>query len=450
MTVTIAAGNVAAGGNLESRITSKLRRRLIPLLFLLYVVAYLDRINIGFAALMMNSTLAITSAQFGLVVGIFFWGYFIFEVPSNLLLHKIGARIWIARILVSWGIVAMLTGTVHSVTQLYVARFLLGVAEAGFFPGIVLYLTYWFPQRDQARVIALFVMALPVASILGAPASGFILDHAHWAAISSWRWLLILEGIPAVICGVLTYFLLPSRPAEATFLTQDEKIWIASELAREDQEKIKGHSLSALRALAHPRVWHLACALFAFDIGLYAMSFYMPQAVKSLSIGYSNTTVGILVMIPHLAGLAAMILVSRSSDQRGERRYHSAVPIIASGIALLLLGATRSPFLSITLWSFVAMGIYSFFGPFFSMPSKFLAGFSAASGIAFINSVGGLGGFVGPSAIGALTNGVRGIYGGLALAGFLLFVSATLLLLLPMKGASPPALLIPSGKRSLT
>ncbi len=433
MTTFVAAENVIATDDVESRITSKLRRRLIPLLFLLYVVAYLDRINIGFAALTMNAALGITTAQFGLLIGIFFWGYFIFEVPSNLLLHKIGARIWISRILVSWGIVAMLTGAVHSVPQLYIARFLLGVAEAGFFPGIVLYLTYWFPQRDQARVISLFVTALPVASILGAPISGFILDHAHWSAISSWRWLLMLEGVPAIVCGVLTYFLLPSRPADATFLTQDEKSWIDAELAREDQEKIGDHPISAMRVLAHPRVWHLACAGFAFDIGLYAMSFYMPQSVKSLSNRYSNTAVGLLVMVPHLAGLVAMILVSQSSDRRRERRYHSAVPIAIAGVALLLLGATNSPFLSIALWSFVAMGIYSFFGPFFSMPSNFLAGLSAASGIALINSIAALGGFAGPFAIGALAKGTHGIYGGLALTGVLLFVSATLVLLLPIK-----------------
>ena len=198
------------------------------MLFLLYVVAYLDRINIGFASLTMNATLAITNAQFGLLVGIFFWGYFIFEIPSNILLHRIGARIWIARILVTWGIVAMLTGAVRSVPQLYVARFLLGVAEAGFFPGIILYLTYWFRQREQAQVISLFVTALPVASVLGAPLSGFILDHAHWAAIGSWRWLLVLEGLPAVVCGVLAYFLLPSRPTDAVFLTRDERNWTAA------------------------------------------------------------------------------------------------------------------------------------------------------------------------------------------------------------------------------
>jgi ACS family tartrate transporter-like MFS transporter len=427
----VTAVNTVAAGTVESRTIRKLRRRLIPLLFVFYVVAYLDRINIGFASLTMNAELGITSAQYGLLIGIFFWGYFLFEIPSNLLLHKIGARVWIARILVSWGMVAMLAGAVHGVPQLYFARFLLGVAEAGFFPGIILYLTYWFRQREQAQVISLFLTALPVASIVGAPISGLLLDHAHWAALSSWRWLLILEGLPAVVCGVLAYLLLPSRPAESAFLTSDEKRWISAELAREDRAKIGEHSISALRALAHPRVWQLACALFAFDMGLYAMSFYMPQSVKSLSTSYSNTAVGILVMIPHLAGLVAMILVSRSSDQRRERRYHAAIPVIIGGIALMLLGTTRSPILLITLWSFVAMGIYSCFGPFFSIPSRFLVGFSAASGIALINSVGNLGGYVGPSVIGALAHGTRGIYAGLALAGVSLFVSAALVLLLP-------------------
>jgi len=373
------------------------------------------------------------STQFGLLAGIFFWGYFIFEVPSNLLLHRVGARMWIGRILVTWGIVAMATGAVQNVQQFYVARFLLGVAEAGFFPGIILYLTYWFPQRDQARVISLFVTALPVASILGAPVSGFILDRVHWAGLSSWRWLLILEALPAIVCGVLTCFLLPSRPAEARFLAEEEKMWLIAELAREEHAKTTGHSISALRALAHPRVWHLAAALFGFDIGLYAMSFYMPQVVKALSSGFSNTLVGVLVMVPHLAGLAAMILVSRSSDRRLERRYHSAIPIAVAGIALVLLGKTNSQTLSIVLWSFVAMGIYSFFGPFFTIPSKFLSGFSAAAGIALINSVGNLGGFVGPSVIGAIAKRSTGLYGGLAVAGVALILSAVLVLLLPQR-----------------
>jgi MFS transporter, ACS family, tartrate transporter len=217
----------------EAKIIQKLRMRIIPFVFVLYIISFLDRTNISFAALTMNQELAITSKQFGWVAGIFFFGYFLFEIPSNLLLHKLGARIWIARILITWGILAMLTGLVQSVHQLYVVRFLLGLAEAGYFPGIALYLTYWFRQRDQAQAIALFLAGIPVTSILGAPVSGFILDHVHWLNVSSWRWLLILEGIPAVVGGALTYFLLPSRPAEAKFLSKEEKDWIEAELASE-------------------------------------------------------------------------------------------------------------------------------------------------------------------------------------------------------------------------
>jgi ACS family tartrate transporter-like MFS transporter len=417
--------------SIETKTIHKLQVRIIPFLFLLYVVAFLDRTNIGFASLTMNKELAIASQQFGLLAGIFFFGYSLFEIPSNLLLHKVGARIWIARILISWGTVAMLTGFVQSVTQLYVARFLLGVAEAGFFPGVVLYLTYWFRQREQAQAIALFMTALPVTSVLGAPISGLILDHVHWLGTSSWRWLLILEGIPAIGCGVLTYFLLPSRPAEARFLTQEEKGWVTAELSREERQKQRRHQISAIQALVHGRVWHLACIGFTLATGLNSMAFWMPQLVKSLFRGYSNTTVGLLVMIPNLVGLVVMVLVSRRSDRKLERRYHAAIPGIAGGMAFVLLGATRSPFLSIALLCFVALGIYSFYAPFFSLPSEFLTGFSAAAGIALINSVANLGGFVGPYAIGAISRRTGNLYGGLALAGVFLFASAILILLLP-------------------
>src|SRR5205814_3967755 len=223
----------------EARIIHKVRMRIIPFVFLLYIISFLDRINIGFAALTMNKELAITGQQYGLLFGIFFFGYFLFEIPSNLLLHKIGARIWIARILITWGIVATLTGFVHTIHQLYIVRLLLGLAEAGYFPGMALYLTYWFPQREQARALALLLAANPVTSILGAPVSGLILDHVHWLGVSSWRWLLILEGIPAIVLGLLTYFLLPNRPGEAKFLATDEKEWIRAELGREEQQKLE-------------------------------------------------------------------------------------------------------------------------------------------------------------------------------------------------------------------
>src|SRR5262245_15058102 len=218
----MAAGKPVAATDISTETVRKVRNRLIPLLFLLYIVAFLDRINIGFAALTMNADLGLTSAQFGLLTGIFFWGYCLFEIPSNLLLHRIGARTWITRILVSWGIVAVMTGFVRNVPQLYAARFLLGVAEAGYFPGILLYLTYWFRRREQAQMIALFMLAIPISNIVGSPVSGWVLDHVHWLSVASWRWLLILEGLPAVACGALTYFVLPSRPSEARFLTAQE------------------------------------------------------------------------------------------------------------------------------------------------------------------------------------------------------------------------------------
>ncbi|HEV2732115.1 MAG TPA: MFS transporter, partial [Terriglobales bacterium] len=379
-----------------------------------------------------NKELGITSQQFGFVAGIFFFGYFIFEIPSNLLLHKIGARIWIARILISWGIVAIVTGFAKTAMHLYVLRFLLGVAEAGYIPGILLYLTYWFRQRQLAHAIAMFCAANPVASVLGAPLSGVILDHVHWFGVSSWRWLLILEGLPAIVGGILTYFLLPGRPAEARFLTPEEKHWIAGELEREEQQKLTASRITAGQALLHGRVWHLTAAYFMALVSMYAMTFWMPQLMKALSSQYSNTTVGLLVMIPYLSAVPVMIFVSHSSDRALERRYHIAIPEIVGAIALLLLGTvtTTSAFFSIALWCFVAMGIYSLLGPFWSLPNEFLTGFSAAAGIALVNSIGNLGGFVGPYAIGAISKRTGSFHGGLVFAGISLFASAMLILAL--------------------
>lgn len=426
-------GMATEGMTLESRTIRKLRMRILPFIFLLFIVALLDRVNIGFAALTMNRELAITSQQFGLIFGIFFFGYFFFEIPSNLLMHKIGARVWIARILISWGMVAMLTGFVHTVHQLYLARFLLGLAEAGYFPGIALYLTYWFPQREQARSLALLIAAIPITTILGAPLSGVILDHVHWLGVSSWRWLLILEGTPAFAGGVLTYFLLPGGPQEAKFLTADEKEWIRTELEREEQQKLEQHRYSVLGALSSGRVWHLVLTYFGLTMGNYALQSWAPQLVKSLSGGYSNSTIGLLVTIPNLVGLATMILVSRRSDRTLERRYHVAIPATIGAAALVLLGATRSPFYSVALLCLLAAGIYSTFGPFWVLPSEFLTGYSAAAGIALINSVGNLGGFAGPYTIGRIATRTGNPYAGLAIAGVTLFVSAILVLLLPRR-----------------
>jgi MFS transporter, ACS family, tartrate transporter len=433
----MSAGIVPGGMAIDSRTIRKLRMRILPFIFLLFIVALLDRVNIGFAALTMNKELAITSQQYGLIFGIFFFGYFFFEIPSNLLLHKIGARVWIARILISWGMVAMLTGFVHTVHQLYIVRFLLGLAEAGYFPGIALYLTYWFPQREQARALALLIAAIPITTILGAPLSGLILDHVHWLGVSSWRWLLILEGTPALAGGVLTYFLLPGCPQEAKFLTIDEKEWIRTELGREERQKLEQRRYSALQALSCGRVWHLVVTYFGMMVGNYALQSWAPQLVKSLSGSYSNSTIGLLVTIPNLVGLAVMILVSRNSDRTLERRYHVAIPAIMGATALVLLGATRSPFYSVALLCLLAAGIYSSFGPFWALPSEFLTGYSAAAGIALINSVGNLGGFAGPYTIGRIATRTGNPYAGLAIAGVALFISAILVLLLPRRaGAS--------------
>jgi MFS transporter, ACS family, tartrate transporter len=417
---------------IEARTIRKARMRIIPFVCALFVVAALDRNNIGFAALTMNKELAISSQQYGFIAGIFFIGYFIFEIPSNLLLHKIGARVWIARILITWGILAALTSFAQTAFHLYVARFLLGVAEAGYFPGILLYLTYWFPQRQLAYVIALFQIANPVANIVGAPVSGMILDHVHWFGVSSWRWLLILEGIPAILGGVVTYFLFPGRPAEAKFLAPEEKGWITAELAGEEQQKLAAGRISAGQTLVHGRVWHLTAIYFAALLGFYSMIFWMPQLLKTLSSQYSNTTVGLLVMIPYLVGLPVLLLVSRSSDRRLERRYHAAIPLTIGGASLVLLGTTTtsSVFLSVTLWCLVASGFFGFFGPFWALPNEFLTGFSAAAGIALINCFGNLGGFVGPYAIGAISKKTGGSHAGLALVGFSLFASAMLILAL--------------------
>ena len=422
---------------IEAKAIRKAKVRILPFIMVLYIVAFLDRINIGFAALTMNRELGISPSQFGLVSGIFLISYAFCEIPSNLLLHKIGARIWLARILITWGVIATLTGLVQSVNQLYLARFFLGMAEGGYFPGILLYLTYWFRQRDQAQALSFFLMGIPITSIAGAPLSGLILDHIHWLGLSSWRWLLILEGLPAIICGFLAYYLLPSRPAEASYLTAEEKDAITARLKQEEDRKRQIHTLSAARALVHPRVWHLACIAFVLAAALYIANFWMAQIVKSFSAGYSNTMVGLLVMVPNLIGLLFMFVISRNSDRQQERRWHTAIPALVGGIACLCFGLQHSALLSIILLSLLAIGMYGAAAPFWALPNEFLAGFSAASGIALIASIGTVGGFFGSYAVGLIRQRTGSLSGGIILAGVALLALALLVLLLPPRRASP-------------
>jgi len=415
---------------IKSRTIRKLQFRLIPYLFLLYVVAMIDRANVGFAQLTMNKDLGLTSQQFSIVAGIFFIGYFFFEVPSNLILHKVGARVWIARILLSWGFVASLTGLAQNVHQLYAARVVLGFAEAGYYPGIVLYLTYWFRQREQARALSLFLTGFAVNGALGALVSGFILEHVHWLGVASWRWLFVLEGLPAIALGFFTYLVIPNRPSEAKFLTEQEKNWLQAALERDEAQKPPGRH-SALEGITTLRVWHLAAIYFGMMIGAYTLTFYAPKIVESLSSKYSYSLVGYVVMIPYLVSVAAMVLVGRSSDRRMERRFHTAASLLVGGIGFLSMGWVHSPFVTVALLTLLAIGYCSSLSPFWAMPSEFLTGFSAASGIAFINSVGNLGGFFGPSMVGFITEKTGTLHGGLAFAGVSLLAAALLVIVLP-------------------
>ncbi len=412
----------------HNAIARKIRRRLLPLLFVLYIVAYLDRINVGFAALTMNHDLGLSSEQYGLLSGIFFWGYFLFEVPSNLILERIGARVWIARILISWGVVALATGFAHSAMQLYIARFLLGVAEAGFFPGVLLYLTYWFQQRDLPQAIGVFMTALPTASIVGGPLSGWILDNVHALGLSSWRWVLILEALPAIVGGVLTYLLLPNGPTEATFLTAEHKASLTAVLRAEAAVKERPSSHVILHTIRNGRVLYLGAVAFMFMMGLYVTGFWMPQSIKSVGRALDHTTIGLLVMVPNVVGLCAMVLVSKSSSRRGDTHWHAALSLMMAAIAFCFVGTATTVPISILLWSLATSGLYGFIGPFWSMPGRFLSGRAAAVALASICSIGNLAGFAGLAAIGSIAGRPGGLAQGFRFIAVSLSLGAALLL----------------------
>jgi ACS family tartrate transporter-like MFS transporter len=388
-----------------ARAIRRVRRRLIPFLALLYFVAYLDRVNVGFAALQMNAALGLSPLDYGRGAGIFFLGYFLFEVPSNLALARVGARIWIARIAIVWGLVSI--GTLFAVgpRSFNAVRFLLGAAEAGFFPGIVLYFTYWFPARERARAVAQFSMASMAAGIVGAPLSGALLS-LRGAGLDGWQWLFLVEGVPAVVLGVVALAYLDNGPAAARWLADDEKVWLIEALKRE-QDEVPRDGVSTVRvSLRDSGVWRLALVLFLIVTSGYGFSFFLPQIVKRLS-GGSNLGVGLLTAMPFVAGAIGMITVAAHSDRTGERRRHVAACAALAAIGLAAASFSDSPVLALAALSVGAVGLYSATPPFWSLPTSFLRGAGAAAGIGLINSVGNLGGFVGPYVMGWM-QGVSG------------------------------------------
>jgi MFS transporter, ACS family, tartrate transporter len=405
----------------------KARRRLLPFLFVLYIVAYLDRINVGFAALEMNRALGLGDIVFGFGAGLFFIGYFLFEIPSNLILARVGARRWIARIMVSWGAAAMAMVFVRGAASFYAVRIILGAAEAGFFPGIILYLTYWFPPREQARAIATFMTASAVAGIIAGPISGALLTMHGIAGLAGWQWLFIVEGAPAVVLGFVVAKWLPNGVADAPWLSDEEREALAARLA-EDRKREEGSRAHQLRdAFANGRVWMLAAVYFNVVLSLYGLSFWLPKIVKHMG-ARSDLEIGFITSIPFVLEAISMVWVSRSSDLNGERRLHVAISALVgcAGFALAALAqASISVFAAICL---AAAGVGGCFGPFWSIPAEYLSGVAAAGGIALINSVGNLGGFVGPYAVGFIRQQSAGFGGAFALLSSSLLVAAFLAL----------------------
>ena len=409
----------------------RVTRRLIPFLFALYVTAFLDRVNVGFAALQMQRDLGFSDAVYGLGAGIFFLGYFVFEIPSNLILERVGPRFWIARIMISWGLVSAAMAFVRSEAGFYALRFLLGVAEAGFFPGVVLYLGYWFPRAERARAVALFMTATAMSGVIGGPLSGALLELDGALGFRGWQWLFVVEGLPAVALGFVVLRFLTDRPEDARWLPDAERRELVARLAAERAEVAGRHGEDLRRALLHPRVWALALLYFAIVVGLYGVSLWLPRIVADLG-PRSAFEIGLITAIPYLAAALAMVAVGVHSDRRGERRWHVAVSALvgAAGFAATA-GLDAPPAVAVATLSLAAAGVWGCFGPFWALPGSFLAGSAAAGGIALINSIGNLGGFVGPFALGLLRQSTGDFRAGLALLACSLVAVALLALRLP-------------------
>ncbi len=389
---------------IEKSTIRKTMKRILPFILILYVVAYLDRVNLGFAALQMNAELALTAEVFGLLSGIFFIGYFFFEVPSNMIMHKVGARIWIARIMLTWGIVVILTGFVQNATHLYILRFLLGVAEAGFFPGIILYLTYWFRASERGKATSILLLALPIGGLIGAPVSTGIIDNIAWFNLDGWRWMFILEGIPAIILGIVVIFFLLNRPKDAKWLTDEEKEWLENALENERRESEKINKVSKKEMLKDSKVWKLAFFYFAGYTGIYGLSFWIPTIIKNLSaVGTTNLQVGWLAMIPYILAIPASLFTGWNSDRTNSYKKHLIYCLIIAIVGFIGCSYVTQTGPMVMSLAICSIGLYGFAGCFFAYLTFFFTESTAPVGIALVNSFAALGGFVGPTILGSLT-----------------------------------------------
>ncbi|MES2262268.1 MAG: MFS transporter [Pseudomonadota bacterium] len=416
-------------GDFERATYRKISWRLIPFLLLCYVCSYLDRVNVGFAKLQMLSELKFSESVYGLGAGIFFIGYFLFEVPSNVILHRVGARKWIARIMITWGVLSAGMMFVQSESSFYILRFFLGAAEAGFFPGIILYLTYWFPAQRRGRATSLFLTALPISGIIGGPLSGWVLRDFHglhgW---SGWQWLFLIEGLPSVLVGLLVLVYLDDRVKDARWLDDAEKQLITHNIAVENRGKIE----TSLRAtLTNGRVWHLAALYFSLVISLYGVSFWMPTLIKGLGVK-DALDVGLLSAIPWICGMVAMVLTARSADRNNERRWHIAIPALIGATGFFIsVSLHQDLVISMLGLTIATMGILSSLPLFWSLPTAILGGASAAAGIALINSVGNLSGFLGPYVVGMIKEATHSTDAGMYMLALFLVLGALLTLLVP-------------------
>ena len=409
--------------------------RLLPFLGLCYLLNYVDRVNVGFAALKMNPDLGLSAAAYGLGAGLFFIGYFFFEVPSNVILHRVGARIWIARIMITWGVVASATAFVQGEISFYIVRFLLGIAEAGFFPGIILYLTYWFPRAQRAKVVALFFLAVPLSSVLGAPISTLLIQNGDGLLgfDAGWRFMFFVEGIPALLMGVLVLVLLPDRPTRARWLTGAEQQALERRIADEDAAQVPQET-GLLAGLRDRRVVALSVIYFGVVFGLYVLAFFLPQVVSDLQeqfgVRFSLVDIGLITAVPYVVASVVMVLNARHSDRTGERRLHVAVPAFlgAAGVAVALY--LDSPYLVMAAMTLCAVGVYSAIPVIWQLPSAFLTGVGAAAGIALINSFGNLSGFVGPYLTGWLQDVTGSFRAGMFVVAAFMVLAGVIVLLI--------------------